>query len=68
MKNFKEFIKYTTIWISSNLAIPFWMIGHIHLSINVYEDIYEILTSVGLNIIVAIGFWMEWKTHKKDKL
>jgi hypothetical protein len=43
-------------WISQNLTVPFWVVGHIHLSINVYEDIYEILASIGLNTIVAIGF------------
>ena len=37
------FIKYLITWISENLSIPFWMVGHIHLSINVYEDIYEII-------------------------
>ena len=60
-----KFINYLTRWISNNLAIPFWMVGHIHLSLNVYEDIYEIIASFGMNIIVAIGFWLDWKDHKK---
>ena len=59
----KRFIKFTIIWISQNLAIPFWIVGHIHLSVNVYEDIYEILSSIGLNIIVAIGFYMDYKLN-----
>ena len=59
-----KFINYLVRWISNNLAIPFWMVGHIHLSLNVYEDIYEIIASCGLNIIVAIGFWLDWKDHK----
>ncbi len=62
-RGMKRFMKFTTIWISQNLAIPFWMVGHIHLSINVYEDIYEILSSVGLNIIVTIGFYMDYKLN-----
>jgi hypothetical protein len=33
---------------------------------NVYKDIYEILMSFGMNIIVALGFWLEWKKEKKD--
>lgn len=61
----KEFIKYTLIWVSSNLAIPFWTIGHIHLSINIYEDIHEILMSCGMNIIVLIGFIIEYKKEKE---
>jgi len=60
-----KFINYLVRWISNNLAIPFWMVGHIHLSTNIYEDIYEIIASFGMNIIVAIGFWLDWKDHKK---
>jgi hypothetical protein len=60
-----NFVKYLVIWISQNLAIPFWMVGHIHLTTNVYEDIWEILTSIGLNIIVAIGFFIDYKQQNK---
>jgi hypothetical protein len=60
-----NFINYLFRWISNNLAIPFWMVGHIHLTTNIYEDVYEILASFGMNIIVAIGFWLDWKDHKK---
>lgn len=59
-----KFINYLVRWISNNLAIPFWMVGHVHLTLNVYEDIYEIIASCGMNIIVAIGFWLDWKDHK----
>jgi hypothetical protein len=35
--------------------------------LNVYEDIYEILMSMGMNIIVAVGFYLDYKqTTKKD--
>ena len=61
-----SFLSYTIKWIGSNMAMPFWIVGHIHLSTNVYEDIYEILASFGMNIIVAIGFWLDWKDHKKQ--
>ena len=43
------FLKYTLSWISGNLSIPFWMVGHVHLTMNVYEDIYEIIASFGMN-------------------
>jgi hypothetical protein len=59
-----KFIKFTLIWISQNLAIPFWIVGHIHLSTNIYEDIHEILASIGMNLIVAIGFYLDYKTTK----
>jgi len=61
-----KFVKYLLSWISQNLSIPFWMVGHIHLTMNVYEDIYEILASFGMNIIVAIGFYIDWLRHKKE--
>jgi len=57
----KGFIKFTIIWISQNLAIPFWTIGHIHLMTTIYGDITEILSSVGMNAIVAIGFYLDYK-------
>ena len=62
-RGMKQFLKFTTVWISQNLATPFWIVGHIHLSVNVYEDIYEILSSIGLNIIVAIGFYIDYKQN-----
>jgi hypothetical protein len=52
--------------VASNLSIPFWVVGHIHITMNVYEDIYEILMSLGMNLIVATGFWIEWKRYKKE--
>jgi hypothetical protein len=61
-----KFIKYLLLWISQNLSIPFWMVGHIHLSMNVYEDVYEIIASFGMNIIVAIGFWISWVDYKRE--
>ena len=64
----KYLLRYTLSWISQNLAIPFWTIGHIHLMTSVYADIYEIIMSLGLNIIVAAGFIADFIDYKKDKL
>jgi hypothetical protein len=61
-----KFLHYAIRWISNNLSIPFWMVGHIHLSLNIYQDIYEILASCGMNLIVAYGFWLDWKEHRKN--
>jgi hypothetical protein len=61
-----KFLKYLLLWVSSNLSIPFWMVGHIHLTMNVYEDVYEILASFGMNIIVGVGFWISWRDYKKE--
>ena len=60
-----HFIKYLVVWISQNLSIPFWMVGHVHLTVNVYEDIYEVLASFGMNILVAAGFIIDYLEQKK---
>tara|TARA_R110002049_G_scaffold260035_1_gene435894 strand:+ start:1302 stop:1490 length:189 start_codon:yes stop_codon:yes gene_type:complete len=60
----KQFLKFTIIWISQNLAVPFWMVGHIHLMTTIYQDIHEVLASLGMNIIVLIGFILDYKQNK----
>ena len=60
-KRITNFIKFLLIWISQQLAIPFWIVGHIHLSIHSFHDFYEIISSIGMNIIVAIGFWIDYR-------
>ena len=68
-----SFIRFTLIWISQNLAIPFWIVGHIHLSIHDFHDILELISSIGMNVIVAIGFIMDYRnvratdTSQEDK-
>jgi len=64
----KNFVKYLLVWVSQNLSIPFWMVGHVHLSMNVYADIHEILMSFGMNIIVAVGFIIDYKEQRKNKM
>jgi hypothetical protein len=62
-----NFTKYLLVWISQNLSIPFWVVGHIHLMTNVYADIHEIIASIGMNIIVAIGFFIDYFEQNKNK-
>jgi hypothetical protein len=62
-----NFIKFFIRWVAGNLSIPFWIVGHVHLTMNVYEDITEVLSSLGMNMVVALGFFLEWKEHKKNK-
>ena len=40
------------------------MIGHVHLTMNIYKDIHEIIASMGMNILVAIGFYLDWKKQQ----
>ena len=62
-----EFAKYTIKWIASNLSIPFWVVGHVHLTMNVYEDVTELLASIGMNLIVAVGFVISYIDERKNK-
>ena len=61
----KNFIKFALIWYSQQMAIPFWIVGHIHLSIHNYHDVIEILSSLSLNLIVAVGFFIDYKENGK---
>lgn len=63
----KHFFKYSLSWVSQNLAVPFWTIGHIHLMTSVYADIQEIIMSFGMNLIVAAGFIHDFIEYKKEK-
>jgi len=65
-----EFFQFFIRYVASKLAVPFWVVGHIHLTMNVYDDIKEILMSVGINILVLLAFWYEWteERNKKDKI
>ena len=64
----KYLLRYTLSWISQNLSVPFWTIGHIHLMTTIYADIHEILMSLGMNLIVATGFIADFIDYRKDKL
>lgn len=52
-------------WVAGNLSIPFWVVGHVHLSIHDFHDLYEVISSISMNIIVAVGFYLEWKDLKR---
>lgn len=62
-----RFFKFTILWISQNLSIPFWTIGHVHLMTTVYADIHEVLMSLGMNIIVLVGFIINYVEEGKNK-
>jgi hypothetical protein len=62
----RSFLKYLLIWVSQNLAVPFWTIGHIHLMTTVYADITEIISSIGMNIIVVAGIIVDYRDKRKS--
>jgi hypothetical protein len=62
-----EFLKFFIRYAASKLAVPFWVVGHIHLTMNVYDDLKEILMSVGINLLVFLAFWYDWVDKRKEK-
>lgn len=66
----KKFITFLLIWISQQLAIPFWLVGHVHLSMSmdVYSDVKILFASLGMNVLVAIGFWLDWRQYSANKV
>ena len=68
LTNTTKFVKYTLSWISQQLAIPFWAVGHLQLSlkIDVYQDIHMIVASLGMNVLVATGFFLDYQDYKKQ--
>jgi len=60
-----KFLMFFLRWVASNLSVPFWVVGHLHLTMNIYSDIHEIIMSLGMNIIVGVGFWLDWKEFTK---
>jgi hypothetical protein len=62
-----HFLKYLITWISQNLSTPFWMLGHYHLMTTVYADIYELIASFGMNLLVAIGFIFSYLEERKKR-
>jgi hypothetical protein len=60
-----KLIKFFIVWYSQNMAIPFWMIGHLHLSLNIYEDWKEYGASIAMHLMVLVGFVIDYKESKK---
>ena len=63
MGSIKKFVKFFLIWYSQQMAIPFWVIGHVHLHFVNYHDFYEYSISVFCHLMVAVGFWIDWKQN-----
>ena len=47
------------------MAIPFWVLGHVHLHFATYHDAWEYGASFLMHLMVAVGFWLDWKQSKK---
>lgn len=62
----RGFVKFFLVWVSQNLSIPFWVVGHVHLSIHNYRVDMEVLSSVLLHMAVAVGFIIDYRMNKSE--
>ena len=56
----RAFLKFSLIWYSQQFAIPFWVVGHVHLHLTDYHQVVELLMSIAMHAAVAVGFWLDW--------
>jgi len=62
------FVKYALIWYSEQFAVPFWVIGHVHLHLTDYHATAEAITSMVLHVLVGLGFWFGWQRYREDQV
>ena len=67
MARWKKFSKFALIWYSQQFAIPFWIIGHVHLHFNDYHNMIELSRSIIMHFMVALGFWFDWQNYNKEE-
>jgi len=60
-----RFVKFALIWYSQQFAIPFWIVGHVHLHFADYHAALEAGASVLMHVSVAVGFWLDWRDCRK---
>jgi len=46
------------------LSNAIWIVGHIHLSIHTLHNLYEVLSSVAMNLIVLAGFIIDYRDER----
>jgi len=66
LQTLKRFAKFSLIWYSQQFAIPFWIVGHVHLHLNNYNDALEFGASILMHVAVALGFYLDWKDSEGD--
>lgn len=62
----KAFTEYSLIWYSEQFAVPFWVVGHLHLHMTDYHADFEALAAWGLHAMVALGFWLGFRKSQRE--
>ena len=59
----RRFARFALIWYAQQFAIPFWVVGHVHLHFADYHMAFKAACSVLMHVAVALGFWLDWKQN-----
>jgi len=59
--------RFFLIWYSEQFAVPFWIVGHVHLHFEDYHALLETGASVVMNLMVAVGFFIAWKDYDRER-
>jgi hypothetical protein len=60
-----SFLRFSLIWYSQQFAIPFWIVGHVHLHFNNYHSMVELGASLFMHAAVVAGFLLDWKQYSE---
>jgi len=63
----RRFAKFSLVWYSQQFAIPFWIVGHVHLHVNDYHDMIELGASLCMHAAVGVGFFLDWRQHNESR-
>jgi hypothetical protein len=63
----KAFTEYSLIWYSEQFAVPFWVVGHLHLHMTDYHADFEAFAAWGLHAMVALGFWLGFRRSRREQ-
>ncbi len=61
-----RFLRFSLVWYSQQFAIPFWIVGHVHLHFADYHAMLEAGASLLMHSLVAWGFWLDWLAYRAD--
>jgi len=61
-----KFLRFALIWYAEQFAIPFWIVGHVHLHFADYHAMLEAGASALMHIAVGWGFWLGWKEYERE--
>ncbi len=63
----RKFTRFSLVWYSQQFAIPFWIVGHVHLQLTSYHDVLETCASILMHLAVGVGFYIDWREYNESR-